>query len=74
MEQTSANSVREGSAIGPGGRTLALAIMIASQARLKSKLIEKGATLPSAPMRRKQVSGSTYRQTELQNDHHTSNP
>ena len=33
--------------------------MIASQARLKSKLIEKGATLPSAPMRRKQVSGST---------------
>ena len=33
--------------------------MIASQARMKSKLIEKGATLPSAPMRRKQVSGST---------------
>ena len=33
--------------------------MIASQARLKSKLTEKGATLPSAPMRRKQVSGST---------------
>ena len=59
MEQTSANLVREGSAIGPGGRTLALAIMIASRARLKSKLIEKGATLPSAPMRRKQVSGST---------------
>ena len=92
-----------------GGRS-ALAIMIASQARMKSKLIEKGATLPSAPMRRKQVSGSTevqelprlrdyapgtdrvvfwqrdvrkaasgvsnptYRQTELQNDHHTSNP
>ena len=59
MEQTSANLVREGSAIGPGGRTLALAIMIASRARLKSKLIEKGATLPSAPMRSKQVSGST---------------
>ena len=33
--------------------------MIASQARLKSKLTEKGATLPSATMRRKQVSGST---------------
>ena len=33
--------------------------MIASQARMKSKLIEKGATLPSAPMRSKQVSGST---------------
>jgi hypothetical protein len=59
LEQTSANLVREGSAIGPGGRTLALAIMIASRARLKSKLIEKGATLPSAPMRSKQVSGST---------------
>ena len=41
-----------------GGRS-ALAIMIASQARMKSKLIEKGATLPSAPMRSKQVSGST---------------
>ena len=33
--------------------------MITSQARLKSKLTEKGATLPSATMRRKQVSGST---------------
>ena len=33
--------------------------MIASQARLKSKLTEKAATLPSATMRRKQVSGST---------------
>ena len=41
-----------------GGRS-ALAIMIAAKARLKSKLIEKGATLPSAPMRSKQVSGST---------------
>ena len=36
--------------------------MIASQARLKSKLTEKGATLPSATMRRKQVSGSTEAQ------------
>ena len=68
LEQTSANLVREGSAIGPGGRTLALAIMIASRARMKSKLIEKGATLPSAPRY------PTYRQTELRNDHHTSNP
>ena len=41
------------------GRRSALAIMIASQARMKSKLIEKGATLPSAPMRSKQVSGAT---------------
>ena len=36
--------------------------MIASQARLKSKLTEKAATLPSATMRRKQVSGSTEAQ------------
>ena len=33
--------------------------MIASQARLKSQLTEKGATLPSATMRTKQATGST---------------
>ena len=33
--------------------------MIASQARLKSQLTEKGATLPSAMMRTKQATGST---------------
>ena len=33
--------------------------MIASQARLKSQLTEKGATLPSATIRTKQATGST---------------
>ena len=59
LEQTMQTwSGRAAPLVREGGRS-ALAIMIASQARMKSKLIEKGATLPSAPMRRKQVSGST---------------